>query len=118
MKKNYSELFEKMHAAGKLAAKTLDELTPFVKPGVTTNFLDKICYEYIKDNGGYSAPLFYKGFPKSSCTSTNHVICHGIPAKKYLRILGTTFFGIIVPVLFEVCLTITKNNLPKYFICD
>ena len=47
MKKNYSELFEKMHAAGKLAAKTLDELTPFVKPGVTTNFLDKICYDYI-----------------------------------------------------------------------
>ena len=49
MKKNYSELFEKMHIAGKLAARTLDELTSFVKPGVTTNFLDKICYEYIKD---------------------------------------------------------------------
>ena len=49
MNKNDSELFEKMHIAGKLAAKTLDELTPFVKPGVTTNFLDKICYEYIKE---------------------------------------------------------------------
>ena len=47
--------------------------------------MDKICYEYIKDNGGYSAPLFYKGFPKSCCTSANHVICHGIPSKKYLR---------------------------------
>jgi len=85
MKKNYSELFEKMHAAGKLAAKTLDELTPFVKPGVTTNFLDKICYEYIKDHGGNSAPLYYRGFPKSCCTSPNHTVCHGIPSEKILE---------------------------------
>ena len=59
MKKNFSELFEKMRIAGNLAAKTLDEVTQFVKPGVSTNFLDKICYEYIKDNGGNSAPLYY-----------------------------------------------------------
>jgi methionyl aminopeptidase len=85
MKKDYSELFEKMHIAGKLAAKTLDELTPFVRPGVTTNFLDRICYEYIKDHGGNSAPLYYKGFPKSSCTSTNHTVCHGIPSEKILE---------------------------------
>ena len=85
MKKNDSELFEKMHIAGKLAARTLDELTPFVKPGVTTNFLDKICYEYIKDHGGNSAPLYYKGFPKSCCISPNHVVCHGIPSDKILR---------------------------------
>jgi len=85
MKKNYSELFEKMHTAGKLAAKTLDELTPFVKPGVTTNFLDKFCYEYIKDHGGNSAPLYYRGFPKSCCTSTNHAVCHGIPSEKILE---------------------------------
>ena len=82
---NYSEKFEKMRIAGKLAAKTLDEVTPFVKPGVKTNFLDKICYEYIRDNGGYSAPLFYKGFPKSCCTSVNHIVCHGIPTNKYLK---------------------------------
>ena len=82
---NYFELFEKMRAAGKLAAKTLDEVTPFVKPGVNTNFLDKICYEYIKDNGGNSAPLYYKGFPKSCCISPNHVVCHGIPSDKILR---------------------------------
>ncbi len=63
MIKNYSELFEKMHIAGKLAAKTLDELTLFIKPGVTTNLLDRICYECIKDHGGNSAPLYYKGFP-------------------------------------------------------
>ena len=82
---NYFELFEKMRAAGKLAAKTLDEVTPFVKPGVNTNFLDKICYEYIKDKGGNSAPLYYKGFPKSCCISPNHVVCHGIPSDKILR---------------------------------
>ena len=85
MKKNDSELFEKMHIAGKLAARTLDELTSFVKPGVTTNFLDKICYECIKDHGGKSAPLYYKGFPKSCCTSINHIVCHGIPSEKVLK---------------------------------
>ena len=85
MKKNYSELFEKMHIAGKLAARTLDELTSFVKPGVTTNFLDKICYEYIRDHGANSAPLYYKGFPKSCCTSINHIVCHGIPSEKVLK---------------------------------
>ena len=85
MNKNYSELFEKMRIAGKLAAKTLDEVTSFVKPGVNTNFLDKICYEYIKDNGGNSAPLYYRGFPKSCCISPNHVVCHGIPSGKMLE---------------------------------
>jgi len=85
MNKNYSELFEKMRIAGKLAAKTLDEVTSFVKPGVNTNFLDKICYEYIKDNGANSAPLYYRGFPKSCCISPNHVVCHGIPSGKMLE---------------------------------
>ena len=85
MKKNYSELFDNMRIAGKLAAKTLDEVATFVKPGVNTNFLDKICYEYINDNGGNSAPLFYRGFPKSCCISPNHVVCHGIPSDKILK---------------------------------
>ena len=84
MKNNYKESFEKMKLAGSLASSTLDEVTKYVKPGVTTEKLDKICYEFIKDNGGYSAPLYYKGFPKSCCTSVNHVVCHGIPAEKYL----------------------------------
>ena len=84
MKNNYKESFEKIGAAGSLAAETLDEVTHYVKPGATTEKLDKICYEYIRDNGGYSAPLFYRGFPKSCCTSVNHVVCHGIPADKYL----------------------------------
>jgi len=85
MKNNHQEAFEKTRESGMLASSALDEVDSYVKPGVTTKFLDKICYEYIKDNGGYSAPLFYKGFPKSSCTSANHVICHGIPSEKHLE---------------------------------
>ena len=85
MRSNYKESFEQIKVAGTLAAETLDEVTSFVKPGVTTDQLDKICYEFIKDNNGYSAPLFYRGFPKSCCTSVNHVVCHGIPTNKYLK---------------------------------
>ena len=85
MSKDYKESFEQIRIAGNLAAETLDEVTSCIKPGVTTNNLNKICYEYIRDNGGYSAPLFYKGFPKSCCTSANHVVCHGIPTNKYLN---------------------------------
>ena len=85
MKSDYKESFEQIKIAGSLAAKTLDEVTSYIKPGVTTIKLDKICYEFIKDNGGYSAPLFYRGFPKSSCVSINNVVCHGIPTEKYLK---------------------------------
>jgi len=85
MKNNYKENFEKIKIAGSLAADTLDEVTTYVKPGISTNKLDEICYEFIRDNGGYSAPLFYRGFPKSCCTSTNHIVCHGIPSDKYLK---------------------------------
>ena len=82
---NYSDFFEKMRVAGSLAARALDEVTTFVKPGISSNYLDKICYEFIKDNGGCSAPLYYRGFPKSICTSANHIVCHGIPSKKILK---------------------------------
>ena len=81
---DYKEKFEKMKIAGNLASKTLDMLTDEIKAGVSTNKIDKLGYEYIRDNGGYSAPLFYRGFPKSLCTSLNHVICHGIPSKRIL----------------------------------
>ncbi len=77
---NYSEKFEKMRIAGKLAAQTLDMLTEYIKEGITTNYIDKLGYEFIRDNGGYSAPLYYRGFKKSLCTSLNHVICHGVPS--------------------------------------
>ena len=81
---NYSEKFEKMRAAGKLASQTLDMLTDVIKPGISTEKIDKVGYEFIKDNGGHSAPLYYRGFKKSLCTSLNHVVCHGIPSDRIL----------------------------------
>ena len=81
---NYSEKFEKMRIAGKLASNTLDMITDHIKPGITTEKIDNLCFEYIRDNGGYSAPLFYRGYKKSVCTSLNHVICHGIPSDRTL----------------------------------
>ena len=85
MSDNYLEKFEKMRVAGKLASSTLDMITDFIKPGISTDAIDKLCYEYIKDNGGYSAPLYYRGFKKSLCTSLNHVVCHGIPSERILE---------------------------------
>ena len=82
---NYTEKFEKMSIAGNLAAKTLDMLTENIKPGITTDYIDKLGYEFIRDNGGYSAPLFYRGFKKSLCTSLNRVVCHGIPSNRILN---------------------------------
>ena len=84
MNKNYSEKFEKMSVAGKLASQTLDMITEYVKPGISTNKIDQLAYEFIRDNKGYSAPLFYRGFKKSLCTSLNHVVCHGIPSDRIL----------------------------------
>ena len=85
MSKDYKEAFEKSRIAGSIAAGALDEVSKIVKPGITTNEIDKVCYEFINDNRAYSAPLFYRGFPKSCCTSTNHVVCHGIPSNKILK---------------------------------
>ena len=79
---SYSEKFEKMRIAGKLAARTLDMLTENIKEGISTAQIDKLGYEFIRDNGGYSAPLYYRGFTKSLCTSLNHVVCHGIPSEE------------------------------------
>ena len=82
---DYKEKFEKMRVAGKLAAQTLDMLTANIKEGVSTDYIDKLGYEFIRDHGGYSAPLYYRGFTKSLCTSLNHVVCHGIPSDKILK---------------------------------
>ncbi len=68
-----------MRVAGRLAAEVLDYITPHVKPGVSTGGLDRLCHDYIVAAGAIPAPLNYKGFPKSICTSVNEVICHGIP---------------------------------------
>jgi methionyl aminopeptidase len=75
-----AEEVEKMRVAGQLAAEVLEMIEPYVKVGVTTEELDQICYKFIIDNGAYPAPLDYHGFPKSICTSVNHIVCHGIPA--------------------------------------
>ena len=80
-----SEDFEGMRKAGNLAARTLDLLVDHVKPGVSTQELDRIAFNFIVPNNGFIAPLFYKGFPKSICTSLNHVICHGIPSNRVLE---------------------------------
>ena len=82
---DYKEKFEKMRVAGKLAAQTLDMLTDNIKEGISTDHIDKLGYEFIRDNGGYSAPLYYRGYSKSLCTSINHVVCHGIPSDRILR---------------------------------
>ena len=79
------ETFEKSRIAGSIAAGALDEVSKIVKPGISTDEIDKVCYEFINDHKAYSAPLFYRGFPKSCCTSTNHVVCHGIPSDKVLK---------------------------------
>ncbi|MDH5434907.1 MAG: type I methionyl aminopeptidase [Gammaproteobacteria bacterium] len=81
-----AEQIEKMRVAGRLAAEVLEMIGPYVKKGVTTNELDKICHDYIvNEQDAIPAPLNYNGFPKSICTSVNHVICHGIPADKKLK---------------------------------
>ncbi len=81
-----SEEIEKMRIAGKLAADVLEMIGPHVKPGITTNELDRICHEYIVDvQDAIPAPLNYHGFPKSICTSVNHTVCHGIPSDKKLK---------------------------------
>ena len=80
------EQIEKMRVAGHAAAMVLDYIEPYVKAGITTNELDKLCHDYIVDElDSIPAPLNYHGFPKSICTSVNAVICHGIPADKLLK---------------------------------
>ena len=85
MDERNKEVFEKMRVAGAIAAGALDEVAKIAIPGTRTDKIDKLCYEFINDHGAYSAPLFYRGFPKSCCTSTNHIVCHGIPSDKILK---------------------------------
>jgi methionyl aminopeptidase len=74
-----AETIEKMRIAGRVAAGALAEAGKAVRPGITTDDLDRICHEYLLDHHAYPSTLGYKGFPKSCCTSLNEVICHGIP---------------------------------------
>ena len=77
--------FIKMHNAGRLAAYILDHLYELIQPGISTLEINDFCHDLIIKNNAEPAPLEYKGFPKSVCTSVNHVVCHGIPSEKILR---------------------------------
>ena len=79
------EDFAGMRKAGRLAAEVIDFVTPYVKPGITTDRLDRLCHGFILDHDAIPAPLNYRGFPRSICTSINHVVCHGIPGDRVLE---------------------------------
>ncbi|MDX1485230.1 MAG: type I methionyl aminopeptidase [Alphaproteobacteria bacterium] len=93
------EDFEGMRRAGRLAAETLDFITPHVKAGVSTGELDRLCHEFVADHGGTSAPLGYRKYPKSICTSVNHVVCHGIPSDTKILTDGDIVNIDVTPIL-------------------
>lgn len=93
------EGFEGMRAAGRLASQTLDFITPHVQEGVSTEKLDQLCHDFIIEHGAVPAPLNYRGFPKSICTSVNHVVCHGIPGPK--RLMKGDVVNIDVTVILD-----------------
>ena len=93
------EEFEMMRRAGRLAAETLDHITSYVKEGVSTDYLDKICHDFILDHKAVPAPLGYKGYPKSTCISLNHVVCHGIPSDRLL--MNEDILNIDVTVILD-----------------
>ena len=78
------DAFKKIQSASNLTKATLEYIKDFIKPGISTNEIDKLCHEYIIKHGGIPAPLNYQGFPKSICTSINHEVCHGIPSERIL----------------------------------
>lgn len=93
------EDFVGMRKAGKLASQVLDFITPHVMVGVTTGKLNDLCHDFIIQHNAIPAPLNYKGFPKSICTSINHVICHGIPGD--LKLLDGDIINIDVTVILD-----------------
>jgi len=93
------EDFEGMRAAGRLAAETLDFITPYVKEGVTTGELNDLCHTFITDRNAVPAPLNYRGFPKSICTSINHVVCHGIPGDR--KLMKNDIMNIDITVILD-----------------
>jgi methionyl aminopeptidase len=93
------ESFEGMRQAGALAKAVLDYITPFIEAEVKTETLDQKCHDFILSHNAIPAPLGYKGFPKSVCVSTNHVVCHGIPSAKTLK--KGDILNIDVTVIFD-----------------
>jgi len=94
------EAFAAMRRAGRLAAETLDHITTRVVPGVTTGDLDRICEAFIRDHGAIPAPLGYRGYPKATCISLNHVVCHGIPSDER-RLVDGDILNIDVTVILD-----------------
>ena len=91
--------FEGMRRAGRLAAETLDMIGAHVRPGVTTDELNRICHEFILDHGATPAPLGYRGYPKATCISLNEVVCHGIPSAT--RLARRDILNIDVTVILD-----------------
>ena len=83
--KYYPDEFKKLRNAGRISSKCLDYIEDKIKPGITTQNIDEMCVKFLHKHNAYPAPLFYRGFPKSICTSVNHVVCHGIPSDKTLN---------------------------------
>ena len=83
--KYYPDEFKKLRNAGKISSQCLDFISDKIKPGMKTQEIDNLCVNFLKKHNAVSAPLFYRGFPKSICTSVNHVVCHGIPSEKILK---------------------------------
>lgn len=103
--------FEGMRKAGKLASQVLDFIEDSIQPGVSTEHLNKLCHDFIVNHGAIPAPLNYRGFPKSICTSVNHVVCHGIPSEeKILREGGIV--NIDVTVILEGWYGDTSRTFP------
>jgi len=84
-KKYYPDEFEKLRNAGKISSQCLDFISDKIKPGVKTQEINDLCVNFLKKHKALSAPLYYRGYPKSVCTSVNHVVCHGIPSDKTLK---------------------------------
>ncbi len=93
------EDFAGMRAAGRLAAQTLDMITPHVRPGITTGALDQLIHDYMIGHGAVPATLGYRGYPKSSCISINHVVCHGIPGER--KLIDGDILNIDVTVILD-----------------
>jgi methionyl aminopeptidase len=93
------EDFAAMRKAGRLAAEVLDFITPYVVPGARTGDLDDLCDKFTRDHGAISAPLGYRGYPKATCISPNHIVCHGIPGDK--RLLNGDIVNIDITVILD-----------------
>lgn len=94
------EEIEKIRKAGLITYNTLEYIKPFIKSGVSTLYLNDLCHKFIEDNGGIPAPLNYNGFPKATCISVNHVICHGIPSEEK-KLKETDIFNLDVTVILD-----------------